>query len=223
MINKLRKYSAYTVAEVLITMTALGIIAALVIPTLFVTSFKAGTIAKVKKTHKELNEIFTILDVKRGSNGDLSRYPGIFNSDNMAVIWIYLKPYFKIVKDCENLSGQGCFPSEKYKRLDGEDFFHLDNDTGGNNIVRAILADGSLMYIRDPAGYCNNNQCAYIIIDTNGHRGPNTFGKDTFEWTLLKSGKVIPFRGGGYISADCHTFGTGCSEHVLRYGNMDYY
>lgn len=77
-----------------------------------------------------------------------------------------------------------------------------------------------------------DNICGEYIVDVNGYKGPNQYGKDTFIFYLTKFGIIpagSPLEGGQYAFTNdtgCQdkstSYGTGCAAWVIFNNNQDY-
>ena len=190
----------FTLAEVLITLTVVGVIAAFVIPAINQSVRNAGTVEGVRKYQRILNEAVTNYMRDNGCIGDLSKCNAFAGDYKHANVWNAIKPYFKVIKDCGTATGQGCFPiGVTYKALNGTSDMILDDRPE----AKAILIDGASLYLVDLYENCNADYsrngippllytCANIAIDINGAKEPNQWGRDIFYWYITKRG-VYPF------------------------------
>ncbi len=224
----MKKIFGFTLAEVLITLGIIGVVAALTIPSLiskyqeqqYINSLKVAYSTLDQAVHMAVNEYGTVdqWNVQRDAQGG-------------AIIVDNLLPFIKSVKLCQR-SSRGtnkCFATS-YKGLDGSDF--LQNQTPGKSFN---LPNGISFHVYSLYSGCNTDSrslCAYIITDINGQKGPNVLGKDTFYFVLLRD-KISPIgkkRVQDIQYSDCYPFesncltgdGIGCAAWVLFNGNMDY-
>ena len=202
----MRKYKAFTLAEVLITLTIVGIIAALTIPTLITNIEKHQYTSKLKKASATLGNAG--IQLAAYYDGRIPKELGpndtvIFAAGNaLFTICAFAKEgeysgagwagncrrslgdYLNIVKHCKNLEGggvaNGCWHDESegtIKTLDGLDY----DDWTVDYQDAAILADGTLITQKglnvNPAQDPNMWEFA---VDVNGFKGPNTWGKDIY-------------------------------------------
>lgn len=203
------KNKAFTLAEVILVLGVIGIVAVSALPT-FVTSYqKQLYVAKLRKTYAILNQAFMQYAADEGCVGNLE-CTGLFSDStpNKAAEWkSFFNKYLKVAKDCG--TGEGCFPpEERYFNLSWGGSMTPDSDT---DYYKVILADGQSVgvqtfdfklncsYFEDMsvAGSINNG-CAWIIVDTNGLSGLNKAGRDYFpENSLVLSSEhfVVPFFG----------------------------
>ena len=238
----------FTLAEVLVTLAVIGVVASLTVPTLMGTMEKAQIISSVKKYTSTLNQAVKMYSVENDCYGDLAACGAFAGTSQHEQAWNAIKPYFKLAKDCGVATGEGCFaPGVTYKYLDGNDIHIKDNLA----FSKGILADGASFMITDYINNCSFNRshtnntplvnvCGDILIDINGHKGPNQYGKDVFAWNITKSGVVLPygipddssFADASTGEPDCDPDGVGglynpgggwgCAGYVMTKGNANY-
>ncbi|MBR1754774.1 type II secretion system protein, partial [bacterium] len=212
--NGLCTNSGFTMAEVLITLGIIGVVAALTIPTLMQTQKEKSTIAAVKKNTSIVSNA-----VKMAIAND-----GEFSGTTAKDFYNYISPYLKIGKYCG--TGTGCWTNTTIKTLDGSDWINMDS----YNYEKAILADGSSLQV-----WANQIYGPEFRIDINGIKGPNQMGVDVFyfgvdrkDGTLFlnkDNGEENP-SGGIYLcnKADSSSSYNGamCANWILINDNMDY-
>lgn len=222
---------AFTLAEVLITLGVIGVIAALTIPTLMQNQQEKATITALKKSFSISTNAYTsaVQD-----NGDPTNWNLIATGDNTGALNALniLIPYLKITQNCG--TGVGCFPN--YSPSGGGANYSMNN-TGW---AKVVLADGISFatYALDPnctsAGIIAgdkylNSVCIEIAVDVNGIKPPNIFGQDYFRFWVSKYG-VVPFGtpntpvGSGYAFSNRCLTGRpeSCAAWVIYNENMDY-
>ena len=218
-----RNYNAFTLAEVLITLVIIGVIASMTIPTLMNNTNKQEYVSKLKKTYSTLAQATNKIIADEGMpRGDIGGW-----ANNRENVYALYKKYLSNTKDCGN--GQGCFADTYYKHLNGGLYKNLDTSSH----YRFVLSDGTSVLIDVVNSSCNrdwdgnNNDCAQIWVDINGVKGPNTAGKDWFSF-LLKEDGLHP-RGcnntdcTGPTTATADTIrGLDCTCQVLRTSEMNY-
>lgn len=235
--------NAFTIAEILIVMGIIGIIAEMTIPSMMNQINNKKYVSAVLKYQSILQNVIQEYMIDSGSIGNLTG--GVFNQDyDSQTVWNGLKKYFIITKDC-NMS-TGCAPSGiNYKYLNGSDWANLDTHGATS---KAILQDGSILYFWDGRLDCQqsssdsnspplNEDCGAVFVDVNGLTPPNQLGRDLFEWRILKNGTIMPAgtrddsqRGCDPSSNDitggdgngAAGFGVGCTERIIRTRAMDY-
>ena len=186
--NNSRKI-AFTLAEVLITLGIIGVVAAMTLPN-FIANYKNKVIAKqLQKTYSALSQA---ISMAQAEYDDISQWP-IQDGNLEAIDTIfkdYLKPHLNIVKECRNSTE--CFP-------------HAD---GALHYYTFILADGSQVLL-DVWNHQENtddlfwtygvmsaskhyvySQFLTFTIDVNGNKKPNKSGEDIFIFILAKNGLI---------------------------------
>lgn len=222
------KYKAFTLAEVLVTLGIIGIVAAIMLPSVIEKQREKAIVASLKKTYSILNSAYSSAVSEYGTPdewglGD-STSPDAAN--NLADKFL---PYLKTTTVCEPSKGKPCMPEGKYS-------FHFDKsaELTINNaqswFKRAILSDGTTLIFSSSSPDCSSYGviCGNIDVDVNGFQKPNEYGYDVFQFFVTKKG-VIPR---GYPSAkaplrfrdNCgnHFQGTSCAGWVIYMENMEY-
>lgn len=217
-VSNSQRHLAFTLAEVLITLGIIGVVAALTIPTIISSAEKISTVSKVEKAYSMLSQ--ATLSVA-SENGD--SLENIFTSDPNVMYQTFLAK-FKVAKACANTSG--CFPANiDYYNIQKSDIWGTPIDSN-STLYKFVLADGSLIFLWDGSAGCKwtegslSNLCADVGFDINGSKGPNIAGKDLFEFYLKKNGTLAPFGSEGY---DCSASSRYCSLKLLTEHKITYY
>lgn len=224
------RYKAFTLAEVLIVLGIIGIIAALAIPNLYANFQKQVTITSLKKAYSEISQAYTSAVRENGSPDSwTTNAPG---SGEAAVDFLKkLAKYLRITENCGNQIG--CFPNAGYTFLNqaGTDNYYTRTD-----LAKAKLTDGTLLALFVDSNSCSvvlgntlqlNSECAEILVDINGMNKPNVWGKDGFAFLITKY-NIIPAGIAGITNTDydfnnlCLANGSGCTGWILYNDNMDY-
>lgn len=175
---------AFTLAEVLITIGIIGIVAQMTIPGLVSDYKKKLTAIQLKKLYSTVNQA---LNLSIAANGDIKNWawPAAPDNANMTTfVNTYVTPYFIVQKNCgwESWGGGVCHTSRAY---------YLDKTTTfGASGLTFILGDGTLisMSTTAPGG-------ARIFMDLNGNNPPNIVGKDVFHLVIMPGGKLLFYPG----------------------------
>lgn len=232
----MKKKKAFTLAEVLITLGIIGIVAAMTLPTIIQKQNEKATVARLKKAYTIASQGFMSAV---NDNGTIDQWNLVaMGSDVGAENFLNkLVPYFKFTKVCG--SKQGCLADIVYKDISGKNSSYGDKS---NIYGKARLSDGTFFYVQVVNPDCSSNIyegkagiCGGLYIDINGTGNPNQYGVDLFVFHVAKNGVLVP---GGDTSAirDNHTFeynclnkttnnfiaGGACTAWVLFNENMDY-
>ena len=233
--------NGFTLAEVLITIGILGVVSALTLNTLIKNYQEKQAVTQLKKTYSLLGQGLKLAETE---HGDISQWSDSENLVNVADDWVnILKNHMKIIKYCGlgDDSPKDCF-ANGYKWLNPNN--KVINDINDNGLVKSVgfvLNNGASVRIsahrKDckypiEAGYID--LCGNLYVDINGKKGPNTFGKDTFSFTL-KSDKIVPFgtptatenvdeKFNNYcnVNSTLSSNGEHCTAWVIYNENMDY-
>lgn len=215
--------NGFTLAEVLITLVIVGVVAALTIPTVINTYVESSTVSKVKKAYSTLVQAKKLAEAQNG-NIMVWNFDGGRTVQSGLQIWGYLKPHISLAKDCD--SSADCYQIENTKYLKGDVY---KTGSGYSYTHWFVLADGSVMWLTPQDGKCEaaspsvssavyTDVCAAFGYDINGNKPPNTNGKDKFYFVMRPYG-VYPLE-----HYDCRKDmdGWGCAAYIIKYGNMNY-
>jgi len=213
------KNAAFTLAEVLITLLIVGVIASIVIPGLIQDSKNAELKAAYKKSFSDLSQ---------ATNRILQDNGGILtglcpqNDTTGATCWKnQYKSYLSVVKECENGKNIGnCWPDmgggKGAKYFDGTEYAAYTNWWSYN--AGLVLNNGtSLAFLGSSGGVCDKNytsasRCFHFWVDVNGIKPPNTFGKDVF-YLQVNANRLYPVIGFGEA---CSGEGFNCATSYLK-------
>lgn len=195
-----KKKLAFTLAEVLITLGIIGIVAAMTIPALINKKQKAEIETQLKENYSIIQQ-----SLKMAENDDIAIDSYLAENIESVKSWFYtnLAPYMKYSHVCFN--AEGCWQSMgPTKTLAGSVARYNQTNIGvGYNIVTIKLNNGANVsfdsYGTNDIKTLLGRNCTYedkalgIFIDVNGDRKPNIIGKDIYVavWTdkgLLPAG-----------------------------------
>ncbi len=235
---KLKLNSGFTLAEVLITLGIIGVVAAIVLPTII------ANITERVNSSRQANIAYKITQATDKMKA-LGLLNGSYNSTDEFVD--ELQKHLKIAKRCDANHIADCWPTEKVMTSDGEEFDVSEAKTGKNlnikgnnsNNVGLVLADGAsiiLTYNQDsqgvdigdeikasdkdlPIGFGKFQKFAYttdttgaidFVMDVNGRKGPNS-EKIGDKEKDIRSFKVAQFSTG---CAGLKIPGIGCTVYL---------
>ena len=143
---KKKKLFAFTLAEVLITLSILGVVAAITVPSLVNKNSEREVITKLKKNYSVLSDAFDTMVAEEGTSveGFMKQYnTGDRTTDSRNVFNIFRK-YLNISKDCGIGSVNSCKPSDiqaaSHKNLNNVN--SAISPSGGTNEAVANEANG---------------------------------------------------------------------------------
>lgn len=173
--------NGFTLAEVLITLVIIGVIAAITVPVVMANHKKTETAAKLKKFYSTLSNAVRLSEIESGNqsyewgvyreaDGTGSHVgPSYICSDYNSMKTFYETyllnhmSYVKVSKMSDN--------AKYFNQIDIQ-FKDLSN-----NSAVVYLNDGSLFY---------GDECPMsIVYDVNGEKGPNKMGRDLFQFNIF--------------------------------------
>lgn len=196
----------FTLAEVLITLGLIGIIAAIIIPSIITFQEKQATVNGFKKAYSTLTQV---IDISIIDNGPIEGwdFPSTVNDTSQSLIFFntYLSPYFSISKRCGTSSGCWNASNTPY----GITFSH--SGLNAADCIKYILNDGMNLSIVNNGLSSVNTKSGWnrtdggsvsIFVDINGFKKPNILGKDVFVFTLLQKASDVYNQGNGNFATN---------------------
>ena len=159
---------AFSLSEVLITLTVIGIIAAVTIPILWTNYKQEETCTKLKKAYSNLSNAIRLAESDFGPVSSWE-FPTTDQRFEYSPTYLkYIKPYLNTVKGYHNLN------SDYYKTIN-----NIDGISTKTAAHWDYLADGTSI-----ATFSSGTTYFWIFIDLNGENNPNRLGKDIFMFDL---------------------------------------
>lgn len=166
---------AFTLAEVLITLGIIGVVASLTVPALMNNVGNQANKTAAKKSFSVLSSAVEMIVSENG--GSLSN---VFPTGGDAVTLFSEK--MNVVKKCNNAQADGCWPASY---------------TSGPAAVQVaapgiILNDGTMVVFYFYSSNCDyvhglaTGVCADLFVDTNGAKKPNKAGQDILVFLMYK-------------------------------------
>lgn len=221
----------FTLAEVLVTLGIIGVVAAMTLPGLIAKHQKIVTITALKKNYAALQS---------AAQYSMSKYGEPLYWDGLT-IWMnstlcennlcdkFVSQFLENVKAAKIYEAQHvptfgvfefCGSDEVYKTLtDDTRSVAAGSGDARQNYTSVSLTDGScwLFYFRG-AGTEANTRLFQILVDINGpHKKPNRYGIDTFSFELMGNGKIGPLAADDCKKAFNDTgMGQGCAYKIIK-------
>ena len=201
-----RRRIAFTLAEVLITLGIIGVVAALTLPSLLANYTKTQTVVQLKKSYSVLEQT-----IKNAENdyGEVNNWPEW--DDAESILSKYFVPYLQGAKEFGKIKSWDkaiCYTPDvkthvdslnrtvQYTFLSG---MHVSGPFYANKTASIQLNDGTCIGL-NPILDLNENASysalfsRLIFIDVNGtHKAPNVVGKDLFLFYVNSNGVIKPF------------------------------
>ncbi|MDR1167910.1 MAG: type II secretion system GspH family protein [Heliobacteriaceae bacterium] len=172
--------SGFTLAEVLITLGIIGVVASITMPALIANYEKKATLTQLKKTYSMLSQIAKLAEVDYGS---MDEWDTSLSAKNFAET--YFVPYLRTVKTCTAIT-DGCWRDNGY--------YDLKNSKITVTPFSVVLTDGTVVGFAKPI-----TNTPVIVVDVNGAKGRNRLGRDVFAFLVLS-------RKNGYLEWDSPTW-----------------
>jgi prepilin-type N-terminal cleavage/methylation domain-containing protein len=230
---------AFSLAEVLITLMIIGVVAAMTIPTLIKNYQKITYVTGLKKAYSVTNQALQQMAADYGCINDLA-CTGVFGLPNNGSLGNIFVKYFNVAKNCGTADNQGCWSATTNQNYDGSSTNTYSYDAFGYGF---ITADG-MSFLLTETYYEDNcshsfdkltQVCMEMVIDVNGpNKGPNYYGRDVFYFFVTNSkgtSFLYPWGGpdtyqwdGGPYSGGCKTNdasrkdGRYCAGRVMEEG-----
>ncbi len=208
---------AFTLAEVLITLGIIGVVAAITIPSLNQKLEDQRNMSSLKKVYSILQQATNMVI----SEHEAPEYWWIEDGkeEPVKIIYEYYKPYFNAMRMCPNTTGCWGYPT---KNLNGSVYWSEHNSSWYQ--YSYTLADGVnvLLDIYDAGNIPNfgmniNYPCPVFWVDINADKLPNQIGRDIFAFLVTRKG----LQPAGLDNTDsCITGGSGwgCVSRIIRDG-----
>ena len=211
----------FTLAEVLITLGIIGVVAAMTIPTLIQKYYEKQTVTKLKETYSILSQALKSASQEEGLPEEWGYdFSNRAAAEGGAAI---LKKYIKVATDCGVDDTKGnCFYNGDYKALNDSEHWNFSKSSAE---YKMTLLNGTAICFR----FVNKSEGSGMVmsfkVDTNGPAKPNISGRDLF-FMRYYEGKGLMLEGNGsaykYNCSSTSQSGYGCAYYVVTFGNMDY-
>lgn len=161
--------NGFTLAEVLITLGIIGIVAAMTIPTLITNYQKKTTATRVKKAYSELLQAIKLSENDNDSMESWTVGNDVSIENTEKYIEKYIMPYYKGLTLCSEGLDDKC----------GNPM----SEAGANYLT---MNGTTLSFLYRPTGI-------YVIIDVNNKSNPNRIGYDAFYFKTNEKYELLPF------------------------------
>lgn len=191
----MKKNKAFTLAEVLVTLMIIGVIAAVTIPTLNQNIKNNQYVAGVLKADSVLSQAINRMKVEYGPVGFGKAW------NNKADFMDAFIKQFNSVKTCSEADYEDCYDFKHLIGTDGKP----RQDISPRHVI--LATDGmmySTVWVNSRSivpGWVSTygmleedtkNVLAKIMVDVNGEKGPNRYGRDIFFFLVIRGKGVLP-------------------------------
>lgn len=193
--KKLNKRFGFTLSEVMIALTSIGVVASLTISTIGASVQQRARLAEFRSAHAKAELALRSLVFDEGRIYQCYICPStatktLYGLDNtmagtcsggtsatacQELTTAFLRSMGK-VRSCEtNPKTEGCIPNN-YKNAAGTCFTNLENTQA------YVLDNGMIIFTEN-----KNSGIKTFAIDVNGRKGPNKWGQDIFTFSVFAS------------------------------------
>lgn len=168
----MNKKFAFSLSEVLVTMSIIGVISALTVPTL-INSYQRK--AYSVQFRKVVNDIVNAVDMLITEEGK-SKFSATTEYGNLDT---FITRRFKTIKTCSSSETAECFTGDSYGTI-----------SGGSN--QAFSCAGNSYVLASSSAICltKDGSAVKVNIDVNGNEGPNIGGRDMFVFYITADGEA---------------------------------
>lgn len=163
----------FTLAEILVTIGIIGVVAAISMPSLVGNVQKKTYVTQLHKAYSDISNVVKkyLSDERVESFKETDLYAGVTSFED------FYEKYFNVAKYCG--TGAGCFAEEYTDFLTGEaSTFDINNSTGYEKVV--LASGASIAWNKSKSG----TSYSTLFVDVNGVKGPNQAGRDLFRMQL---------------------------------------
>ena len=204
------KRAAFTLAEVLITLAIIGIVAAMTIPTLIAKYQEKVMVTKVKQGHSILMNAIQLYMVQNNCINASCLFDTKKTSEQVAAELGKVIKEAKLCKagDDDKFCQRYYYKGNKPIKVDGvygagdsllgTGRIYLPNGISFQFVQKSQCPSIVSNSVRDENGFVIDtvesvsDTCAYIYMDVNNVEEPNQFGADMYRYNAKFSGKVEP-------------------------------
>ena len=177
---------AFTLAEVLITLGIIGVVAALTLPSVVQNYQKRSLEVATQKFYSVMSQALKQYMADEGVD-DLRQSSLIgYDDDSDETITAKNDEFFKKYLKAQICEG-GCF-ADNYKTQTGETSDYI----GKYYYIkgRYLLPDGMVVFASGYGALGDNVTPGYIYVDVNGRKGPNKIGYDLWSMSVFYDGVI---------------------------------
>ena len=233
-INKMKR-AGFTLAEIIITLGIIGVVAAMTMPALMGEINDRKAVSILKQDYSILSQMMLRANddgavAALSSHNDFSQMEYVFKN--------YFLPYINTIETCYDTAG--CWSQNITKKLNGSNATHFQAGKVGSGVICFSITNGSNVCLDDYStveawsdfgvkidGASSDTYTLVVFVDINGHRIPNVLGRDTFVY-VLRDNTLVPAgfdKNDDELRSDCKMSGTGnfCAAYLEKNGyKLDY-
>lgn len=206
MFNNFKK--AFTMAEVLMVLGIIGVVAAITIPNLKDSADEQFYVAKAAKVYSEMETAFSRATLKYGNSID---WNGIADSNIGTATGTKMVKYLDVTDTCGTGANARCWKND------------YSTNATVNAAYKLALKDGTTLAFFNNRTLeqfkAANSNSLFVLMDLDGSaKGPNTMGIDQFYFFMLNNGTL---NAGRWVAGNTPNSNSYLAW-VLKFGNQDY-
>ena len=170
---------AFTLAEVLVTLGIIGVVSAMTVPSLMQNHQRKTYVTQLHKVYTEFQQAMVQYITEK--NAINLREAGI---NSQAAMNDFVTEHFKVINSCLTKDTKPCFEDPaNYRKISGASASGFDNEER----MMFTLASGASIR----PWYANRGvNFIIMVVDTNGMKGPNIYGRDFFDMCIDVNGNI---------------------------------
>lgn len=206
MFNNFKK--AFTMAEVLMVLGIIGVVAAITIPNLKDSADEQFYVAKAAKVYSEMETAFSRATLKYGNAID---WNGMADSNIGTAVGSKMLKYLDVTDTCGTGANSRCWSANSSVNATVNAAYKLALKDG---TTLAFFNDRTLAQFK-----AISSNSLFVLMDLDGPtKGPNTIGIDQFYFFMLYNGTLTPRN---LYTSDNPTYSSYLAW-VLKFGNQEY-
>ena len=228
--------SAFTLAEVLITLAIIGVVATMTIPTLMTSYKEKQTVSHLWRVYSTLSQAFKLAEAEHGSMAtwglkrtsagiDPDTGENIYDHSAQSLIVQRITPYLKVSKYCK--LNEICYPSASYllsgEKTSSKDYTMVNESSSVPPEANFFLNDGTFIQI---GHYSRSSK--YVDVAVTLPYGERKLGKTRFFFNYSADKGMHPEGEDDTFNTYCNpantttNAGRSCTAWVIYNKNMDY-
>ncbi len=201
---------AFTLAEILITLGIVGVVAVLTIPSVMKNYKNRMYTAQLEKVYSQISNATSAIMADERVDDFYETRAGVAaqmaNGEYVAGLPYFFNTYFKTIK-------KNCIDGDEPCAKSGADTYK----TIGGSAVGGFSANTYCIQTANGATICGfynpNNKCMSLAVDVNGLEAPNIAGRDLFSMDIHRNGSISDYNSG------CADNSFGCAASGCTKGN----
>lgn len=221
------KFFGFTLAEVLITVGIIAVVAAMTIPSLLTRIEEKVLINKLLEVNSQLVEASKLMVDEYG-------LVSTYSDDAVERRDLFFENLSRHLKLSSKCTWKSCLSQGYIAAYNNSMVWRFYNDSfylpNGALIFNTATFNGPCNVSKDSSS--GSGSCGFFFVDVNGRQKPNTFGVDTFKFEVYPDGIVAAggpkynYWANGFrfclLGGTDYRCSASCTGWVIKNKNMDY-